>query len=354
MKCIMFPGQGSQFVGMGKECFDLYPEEVKIADEILGYSTKMLCLEDVHSQMNSTEYTQPLIYLVSALSYKKYIEYDNGVQPDYFCGHSLGEYCALYAAGAFSLSDGLRMVKKRGELMAESVGGGMAAILNIDAGKIEKYINEKNINNVSVANFNAPLQTVISGSVDEIELMKGPLEILGAIHIRLKTSGAFHSPYMSGAKSRFGDFLSDIDFRKINIPVISNVTAAETIQGDLIEGLLTQLTAPVRWTQSIRHLLDLGVSDFQELGPGRVLNKLFDQITKDYESNSQIHMNEVTQQYIDTVDWNKNISVGDEVKYIDDESMYSTRVMAHKGFNGRPVVYLNGCNGFSPIVKLKA
>ena len=162
----VFPGQGSQKVGMGKELFDKYPDIINRADKILGYSIKTLCIEDPDGRLNKTEFTQPALYVVNALHYMNEIE--SGPKPDFLAGHSLGEISALYASGVLTFEDGLTIVKKRGELMSNEQGGGMAAVLGLSAEKNSESLLSNNLDKIDLANFNSPMQTVISGDASQI------------------------------------------------------------------------------------------------------------------------------------------------------------------------------------------
>lgn len=282
MKAYVFPGQGSQFKGMGGTLFDEFVDLTSKTDKILGYSIKELCLEDPQKRLNQTRYTQPALYVVNALSYLKIIK-DSGLKPDYVAGHSLGEYNALFSAGAFDFETGLKLVIKRGELMSHESDGGMAAVVGLSEERITDILNEYDISSVQIANYNAPSQIVISGPQKEINRINTLFEKAGAIYIPLNVSGAFHSEHMSRAKSLFESFLESFDFYEIKIPVISNVHARPYKQDELKKNLADQITHPVKWTEIIRYLMGLGVKEFKELGPGNVLSKLMGRIKKETE-----------------------------------------------------------------------
>ncbi len=274
----LFPGQGSQSVGMGEEVFDEYSDLVSKADEILGYSIRTLCLEDPDSQLNLTHYTQPALYTVEALTWLS----KSQKTPDYLAGHSLGEYAALFAAGAFDFETGLRLVQKRGELMGKAEGGGMAAVIGLDGDAVRKILDSSSAEKVDVANFNSPSQAILSGPKEELDSLKSTFEEGGARrYIPLKVSAAFHSRYMEDAGKDFAVFLDDIDFGELNVPVISNVTAKPYGDGEIRDNLARQITSPVRWQESIDYILDNADDpQFEELGPGNVLTKLVQQILK--------------------------------------------------------------------------
>lgn len=283
-KVFMFPGQGSQARGMGQRLFDEVPEFLEIearADALLGYSVRRLCLEDAENRLQQTQYTQPCLYVVNALHHYKAVA--QGLRPDVVIGHSLGEYNALLAAGAFDLLTGLRLVSRRGELMAQSRGGGMAAVLGMAPARIHEVLQAERLEGVDVANFNAPEQTVISGPLAEIDRAVPLLQSAGAsMCIPLAVSAAFHSRYMAPAAAAFEEFLSGFTFNPLQMPVIANVTGRPYTGGQptvtVRSMLVRQITSPVLWTQSIRHLLEWGPMDFKEQGPGTVLTRLVGQI----------------------------------------------------------------------------
>ena len=267
----MFPGQGSQAVGMGEGLFDAFPELTHEADQILGYSIRQLCLEDPRGVMVQTEYTQPALFVVNALSYLQRIR-TTGVRPGYVLGHSLGEYSALFAAEVFDFATGLRLVQKRGALMAEAKGGGMAAVIGMDAARVTEVLQQAGLNTIDVANHNTPVQTVISGLEREVLSAQSVFTNAGArVFIPLKVSGAFHSRYMANAQQSLRTFMDTLPFSAPRIPVIANVTALPHQVGAIRDLLAQQLVSPVRWVDSIRYLERQGVTTFEELGPGTVL-----------------------------------------------------------------------------------
>ncbi|AJT61926.1 Polyketide biosynthesis protein PksE [Streptomyces lydicus] len=276
MKAVVFPGQGAQRRGMGRELFDAYPELTDQASEILGYSLRTLCLDDPHRQLGRTEYTQPALFVVGALAHRQWRE-DTGDQPAFLAGHSLGEYCALHAAGAFDFATGLRLVQRRGALMAQARGGGMAAVVGVDAARLRELLDEGGFLGLTVANDNAPQQQVVSGDTATVDALVAHLDTRDVRCVRLNVSGAFHSPLMHQAQQDFARFVDGFALGDPAMPVIANATARPYAPGRTARTLVDQIVQPVRWTESVHHLLDHGVTDFVELG-GRVLGRLIDQI----------------------------------------------------------------------------
>lgn len=283
MTTYVFPGQGSQHKGMGGTLFDEFKELTAKANEILGYSIKELCLNDPHRQLGKTEFTQPALYVVNVLSYLKKIK-ETGKTPDYVAGHSLGEYNALFAAGAFDFETGLKLVKKRGELMSQAAGGGMAAVIGFTAEQVNCVLKENGLTGIDIANHNTPSQIVIAGLKADIERAQPFFEAAGVkMYIPLNVSGAFHSRYMGDAKKSFEDYLDMFEFSPMSIPVISNIYARPYKQSEIKRNLIQQITHPVKWTDSIRYLMGLGEMEIEEIGPGTVLTKLVDNIRKEAE-----------------------------------------------------------------------
>ena len=284
MIVFLFPGQGSQRRGMAEGLFDQrdYAAVETEVDSLLGYSMRALCLEDSGNKLNETQYTQPSLYVANALHYYEAI--NRGDRPGMVAGHSLGEYNALFAAGAFDFLTGLRLVKKRGELMAQARNGGMAAVIGITASRTEQVIQENGLGSIDVANYNAPSQTVISGPVDDITSARSAFDKAGAMFIPLRVSAAFHSRYMADAANAYAEFLAPFQFNALSVPVIANATGQpypKEQPTDTIKSLLVkQIRQPVLWTQSIRYMQREGVTEFKEIGPGNVLTKLVQQIQR--------------------------------------------------------------------------
>ena len=280
----VFPGQGSQKRGMGGSLFDEVKEYAAVEREVdllLGYSLRELCLEDPQNRLRETQFTQPCLYAVNALHYYKALATD--AAPQYVAGHSLGEYNALLAAGVFDFLTGLRLVKRRGELMATAKNGGMGAVIGMEGASLAATLRANGLQGVDVANFNSPTQIVISGPVEDIKRAGPILEAAGArMYMPLPVSAAFHSRYMAEAAEGLKGVATPMRFAAPRIPVVANVTAElypTTDASEAVKSLLVQqITKSVRWTESIRFLIARGVSEFRELGPGNVLARLIQQI----------------------------------------------------------------------------
>jgi malonyl CoA-acyl carrier protein transacylase len=281
MVAYVFPGQGSQCKGMGGQLFEEFKDLTIKADSILGYSIQQLSMEDPNKNLGQTQFTQPALYIVNVLSYLKKVS-ETGKKPDYVAGHSLGEYNALFAAGAYDFETGLQLVKKRGELMSRATGGGMAAVIGLNQEQIADVLEKNKLQNVTMANYNTPTQIVLSGLKEDIEKAKDIFEAVKGVimFIPLKTSGAFHSRYMAEAKKEFAVYLESFTFSDLAISVISNVHARPYTSSMIKQNLIEQITSPVKWMESISYLLECGVTEFEEIGPGKVLSGLIKQIRK--------------------------------------------------------------------------
>ncbi|MEM9487723.1 MAG: ACP S-malonyltransferase, partial [Myxococcota bacterium] len=274
MKAYMFPGQGSQVKGMGGALFDKYSEHTAVADDILGLSIRRLCLENPDGMLKQTQYTQPALYVVNTLMYLD-VRATEANPPDYFIGHSLGEYNALQAAGVFDFATGLRLVKRRGELMAQAAGGAMAAVLNLAPESIAPILRDSGLDAIDIANFNSPVQTVIAGPKEVITAAQEAFTGReGVRFIPLNVSAAFHSRYMGPTQRDMASALDRVTLSAPTVPVIANVTARPYRSTELKKTLCDQICSPVQWLGSIRYLMDAGVSELQEVGPGKVLTKL--------------------------------------------------------------------------------
>lgn len=277
----LFPGQGSQAVGMGGDLFARFSDWTDEADAVLGYSIRELCLADPRGELGSTAFTQPALYVVNALTWRARSD-DGKPRPAFVAGHSLGEYNALLAANVFDFGVGLRIVRERGALMGRVSGGGMAAVVGLEAARIESILQASDAGRrLDVANFNAFDQTVIAGPLDDLAAVKPDFEAAGVrAFTTLKVSAPFHSRYMREPMEAFAAFLQSFSFRAPEIPVISNVTAEPYPAQEVRETLARQIGSSVRWLDSMLHLLDQGHADFEEVGPGNVLSKLTTRIKK--------------------------------------------------------------------------
>lgn len=274
MRAYLFPGQGAQVKGMGKELFAQFSDYTAQADALLGYSIEELCTADPLQQLNQTQYTQPALYVVNAFMYLKLLA-ETAQAPDYVAGHSLGEYNALFAAGVFDFITGLALVKKRGELMSQAQDGGMAAVLGLNQQELTQQIHANNLSTVCIANYNSYQQLVISGPKADIKRTQEVLASLSqATVIPLSVSGAFHSPYMLSAQQAFAAFLQDVELATPCLPVIANVNAAPYHPAILKSNLTKQITHSVQWVRTIEFLQSKPNISVQEVGPGSVLSGL--------------------------------------------------------------------------------
>ncbi|MEK5134027.1 ACP S-malonyltransferase [Bacillus sp. FSL W8-0645] len=284
----LFPGQGSQKIGMGKDLFDQEAVSKAVfeeADKTLGFDLSSMIFEGDAEKLTLTYNAQPALLTTSIAILKKFEE--SGIKADYAAGHSLGEYTALVAAGALSFQDAVYAVRKRGELMNEAVPAGegaMAAILGLDQAallEVTKEVTESG-HLVELANLNCPGQIVISGTAKGVELASEKAKEKGAKRaIALEVSGPFHSALMKPAAEKFTDILSKLNITDAKTPVISNVTADIVTSRDAIETkLIEQLYSPVRFEESVERLIDLGVTTFIEIGPSKVLSGLVKKVNR--------------------------------------------------------------------------
>jgi malonyl CoA-acyl carrier protein transacylase len=266
---------------MGADLFDRYPDWTAAADTILGYSIRELCVEDPRGEIGLTQFTQPALFVVNALTYRA--RQDGGAAaPTFVAGHSLGEYNALVAAGACDFATGVRLVRQRGELMGRVRGGGMAAVVGMEPGAIQALLATSEAGQrIDVANFNSFDQTVIAGPKEDLTAVQPAFEEAGVrAYIVLNVSAPFHSRYMREPMAEFGAFLAGFTFAAPSIPVISNATAQPYAADAVRETLARQIGHSVRWLDSVLYLLDQGATEFEEVGPGSVLKKLVAQIRK--------------------------------------------------------------------------
>ena len=285
MNAYVFPGQGAQFVGMGKDLYENNPlakEMFEKANEILGFRITDLMFAGTEEDLKQTKVTQPAIFLHSVILAKTLGE---GFKPDMVAGHSLGEFSALVAAGALSFEDGLVLVSKRARAMqkaCEQTPSTMAAVLALPDEKVEELCAEVKDEVVVCANYNCPGQVVISGTIPGIDEACAKMLEAGAKRaLKLKVGGAFHSPLMEPARAELAAAIEATNFHKPVCPVYQNVsTKAETCPDTIKANLIAQLTAPVRWTQSVQNMIKDGATHFIELGPGSVLQGLIKKIDK--------------------------------------------------------------------------
>jgi [acyl-carrier-protein] S-malonyltransferase len=280
----VFPGQGSQYVGMGKELFEIGQGKAMYEEalEVLGSKFMALIEEGPAEMLQLTANTQPAILLVSVVAGK--LLYEAGIKPDFAAGHSLGEYSAHVIAGSLGLSEALRVVRKRGELMQASApgGGGMAAILGLVDEKVEEACQRASgLGIVAPANYNCPGQTVISGESAALDLAMKAAKELGAKRVLpLAVSGPFHSSLMEKTGEELRTVLESVDWQVPQCPVTANIDAREVTTAErTIETLVKQVSGAVRWEASVRHLLAQGVDTFVECGPGKVLTGLIKKIS---------------------------------------------------------------------------
>jgi [acyl-carrier-protein] S-malonyltransferase len=283
----VFPGQGSQVVGMGKALFDAFPESRAIfaeADAALGFALSRLCFEGPEAELQLTANTQPAILAASVAALRPLLA--RGARPDWVAGHSLGEYSALVAAGAIGLADALRTVRRRGEYMQEAVPvgtGAMAAILGVDLPAIEAACREAAGGEVvSPANVNSPGQVVIAGHAAAVERASDLCRVRGAKRaVRLPVSAPFHCALMKPAQDRLAPDLAALAFRDPEVPLVNNVEARVVREGGACrDGLVRQVSGAVRWQESVELLVREGVTTFVEVGPGTVLSGLVRKIAK--------------------------------------------------------------------------
>ena len=279
----VFPGQGSQSVGMGKDLYENNDSAKFIfdkADEVLGRSIKGICFDGPEDELKQTKNTQPAIVTMSIAALEA-LKSQTDISAYCAAGHSLGEYCAMYASGVMDLENTLKAIQKRADLMSETKGGAMAAILNAPEGSIEKAIEEAlSVGYVDVANYNSPAQVVITGDESAVAKAGELLTQAGARRVvQLAVSGAFHSQFMKDAGEKFAQFVEGLDLVDAQIPVYTNVDAkATTLADDFREKMPRQIYSSVYWTQTIQNMISDGVDTFVEIGCGKVLAGLIKKI----------------------------------------------------------------------------
>lgn len=286
----IFPGQGSQYVGMGRDLYETHPEARALfdeADRILGFSLSELCFEGPEGELGDTVNTQPALLTVS-VALLRMLDLEQ-LNPATVAGHSMGEYTALVAAEALDFADGLKLVQERGRVMKEAGElnpGAMAAIIGLDAGMLEGICQEARhqfpASSIQIANYNSPGQIVISGHK---EALGQAMELAGERGakrvIPLAVSIASHSPLMQPAADSFTSIVAQVDFHRPRVPVVANVTAAPiTTVAEIRQELVEQLTSTVRWVESVQYMIAQGVTTFVEIGPKNVLTGLIRRIDK--------------------------------------------------------------------------
>ena len=289
----MFPGQGSQYIGMGKEFYEQIPickEVYDLASEVTGLDIPALCFEE-NEKLNITEYTQICMLATEAAIYMALEQ--NGYQPDVTAGLSLGEYGALIASGVMTAEEAFELVRKRGIFMQEAVptGGAMAAVLGLDAAAIEQICREtaeQTGSEVSIANYNCPGQIVISGQEEAVHLAGETCKASGAKRVvPLKVSGPFHSKMLRGAGEKLKEELKKVEISDSFVPYIANVTADYVTKKEEVKPLLaSQVSSSVRWQQTIERLLADGADEFVEIGPGRTLSGFVKKVNRDVKVSS--------------------------------------------------------------------
>ena len=286
MKAFVFPGQGAQFVGMGKDLYENNPvakEMFDKANEILGFNITDLMFNGTDEDLRQTKVTQPAIFLHSVILAKTM---GDDFNPDMVAGHSLGEFSALVAAGALSFEDGLRLVSARAQAMqkaCEKTPSTMAAVSALPDAKVEELCASVTEGVVVPANYNCPGQIVISGSIEGVDAACAKMLEAGAKRaLKLKVGGAFHSPLMEPARAELADAIAHTDFHAPKCPVYQNVNAEPQTDPETIKkNLIAQLTAPVRWTQTVQNMIAAGADTFVEVGPGAVLQGLVKKISSE-------------------------------------------------------------------------
>ncbi|MEE1742435.1 acyltransferase domain-containing protein [Streptomyces sp. BE147] len=271
MFAILFPGQGAQFRGMGADVFGRYPGIARYACDVLGYDLVARCRDNRDDVLSRTECTQPALFTVNALHTFERERHEER-PADCYLGHSLGEYNALLAAGVFDFETGLRLVRKRGELMAAASGGGMSAVMDTPGPQLLDMLRADGVEEVDLAAYNTDTQVVIAGSDRALRAAHAALKERGIRFAPLRVSAAFHSRHMEPVRTEFEKFLGEFTFAEPRATVISNVSGRPYEKGTIAQMLGRQLVEPVRWSDSIRHLLSLDPGlEYEEIGGNSLL-----------------------------------------------------------------------------------
>ena len=285
----LFPGQGSQAVGMGKDLYDNFENAKNVfdtADKVLSKNISTMCFEGPEDSLKQTINTQPSIVTMSIAAMEA-LKSELDITPSYTAGHSLGEYCAMYTSGVMSLENTLKAIQKRADLMSATKGGSMAAVLNASEEQLKAGLEEgSKVGYVDVANYNSPAQVVITGAEDAVKAASDYMVANGVRRVvPLAVSGAFHSKFMENAGKEFAEFVSNLDLNNASIPVITNVDAEITTNSeDFRVKMPKQIYSSVHWTQTIEKMIAEGVDTFIEIGPGKVLAGLNRKISSEIKT----------------------------------------------------------------------
>jgi len=300
-RAVVFPGQGSQTVGMGRDLAENIPECKALfeqANALLGYDLAQICYEGPQEELNKSNHAQLGIFVTSAACFTALKLKYPGWNIAFFAGHSLGEWTALYAAGAIGFADAIRILKARGEFMqaaCEENPGAMLAVMGLAGEELLRIAKESGAN---VANFNSLAQTVLSGTAESIDVAEGMVLRAGAKRaVRLPVAGAFHSPLMQPAADQMAKFLEGITISEPAVPVLSNVTAQPHEPETIRENMVKQITSSVQWVASIQYLRREGVEEIIECGPGRVLTGLIKRIDKAFVLHNINRLSDLEKQW---------------------------------------------------------